>query len=416
MNFRRLCTTASIAVAIAALGMCGMAISAQQGGAPAAAPAAPTPTPNSTASGPTLPLWAYPVNAGRGGGRGAGGGAGRGNGGPGGGAPGAGGATGATAGGPAGGAGGSGAGPGGPGGAAGGPGGGGAGAGRGPGRAGPDNVTQEHVPDSTQGFTAAYIANLYSVPDWFPDSHPALPDIVAHGNQQSGVQACGYCHLPNGQGRPENESVAGLPAGYILQELADFKNGLRKSSEPRMGSVGLMVRIGTNISEDDAKAAAAYFSSVKLQPWIRVVETDTVPATRPNGGMLNVVEGGANEPIGERVIEVPENLELTELRDSRSGFVAYVPKGSIAKGKELVTMGGNNKTIRCTICHGTDLKGIGNVPGIAGRSPSQMTRQIIDLQTGARNGPWGQLMKEPVRQLTNDDIVNIVSYLASLQP
>lgn len=277
-------------------------------------------------------------------------------------------------------------------------------------------MTQEHVPDSTQGFTAAYIANLFSVPDWFPDSHPAMPDVVAHGNQQSMVQACGYCHLPNGQGRPENESVGGLPAGYILQELSDFKNGLRKSSEPRMGSVGLMVRIGTNISDDDAKAAAAYFSSVKLQPWIRVVETDTVPVTRANGGMLNVVEGGGNEAIGERVIEVPENLELTELRDSKSGFVAYVPKGSIAKGKELVTTGGNGRTIRCTICHGADLHGMGNVPNIAGRSPSQMTREIIDFQTGSRNGPWGQLMKEPVRQLTNDDIANIVSYLASLQP
>jgi cytochrome c553 len=176
------------------------------------------------------------------------------------------------------------------------------------------------------------------------------------------------------------------------------------------------VRSGKNISDDDAKAAAAYFSSIKPGPWIRVVETDTVPATRPNGGMLNVVDGGGNEPIGERVIEVPENLERTELRDSTSGFVAYVPKGSIAKGKELVTTGGNGKTIRCTICHGPELKGIGNVPSIAGRSPSQMTRQIIDFQKGSRNGPWGQLMKEPVRQLTNDDIVNIVSYLASLQP
>jgi cytochrome c553 len=272
------------------------------------------------------------------------------------------------------------------------------------------------VPNSTQGFTATYIADLFTVPDWFPDSHPALPDIVSHGNRQAGVQACGYCHLPNGQGRPENESVAGLPAGYILQELSDFKNDLRKSSEPRMGSVALMVRIAKGVNDDDARAAAGYFSSIKLKPWIRVVETDTVPVTRPNGGMLNVVENGGKEPIGERVIEVPEDLELTELRDSMSGFVAYVPTGSLARGKDLVMTGGNGKTIRCTICHGPDLKGLGNVPSIAGRSPSQMTRQIIDIQTGSRNGPYAQLMKEPVRQLNNDDIVAIVSYLASLQP
>ena len=375
MNLRRLGFVASVVVAVAAMGMLGVAIAQDQGGA----------TPSDAPGGRVLPIWAYPVNAGRGpgGGRGFGGGGNRGAG-----APGAPGAPGGTPG----------------------------GAGRGPGRAPLDNVTQEHVPGSTQGYTAAYIADLYSVPDWFPDTHPAMPDVVAHGDRADNVMACGYCHLPNGQGRPENESVAGLPAGYILQQISDFKNDLRKSSEPRMGSVALMVRIAKGLNDDEEKAAAAYFSSIKYQPWIRVVETDTVPVTRPNGGMLNVVEDGGTEPIGERVIEVPENLELTELRDSKSGFVAYVPKGSIERGKQLVTTGGDGKTIRCTICHGPDLKGLGNVPSIVGRSPSQMTRQIIDIQTGARNGPYTQLMKEPVRQLDNQDIVDIVSYLASLQP
>ncbi|HEY6467457.1 MAG TPA: c-type cytochrome [Candidatus Acidoferrales bacterium] len=379
MNLRHLCWTASAAVAIAAVGMLGVATAQDQGGA--------------SSSTPSLPIWAYPVNAGRGGP----GGGGRGNRGPGAvGAPGGPNGAAPNAGAPAGAAAG--------------------GAGRGPGRAPLDNVTQEHVPGSTQGYTAAYVADLFSVPDWFPDTHPTMPDVVAHGDRANNVMACGYCHLPNGQGRPENESVAGLPDGYILQQLSDFKNGLRKSSEPRMGSVALMVRIAKGLSEDEAKAAAAYFSSIKLQPWIRVVETDTVPVTRPNGGMLNVVENGGTEPIGDRVIEVPENLEQTELRNSKSGFVAYVPKGSLARGKELVMTGGNGKTIRCTICHGPDLKGLGNVPSIAGRSPSQMTRQIIDIQNAARNGPYTQLMKEPVRQLDNKDIVDIVSYLASLQP
>jgi len=274
----------------------------------------------------------------------------------------------------------------------------------------------KHVPGSTQGFTATYIADLFSVPDWFPDSHPAMPDVVAHGNRTTSTQACGYCHLPNGQGRPENESIVGLPAGYILQELADFKNDLRKSSEPRMGSVGFMVRIAKSVSDEDAKAAAAYFASIKPKPWIRVVEADTVPVARPMGGMLVKAEGEATEPIGERVIELSEDQDRTELRDSTSGFVAYAPKGSLQKGKDLVTTGGNGKTIRCTICHGPDLKGLGNVPSIAGRSPSQMARQLIDIQTGARNGPYDQLMKEPVRQLNSGDIVAIVAYLASLQP
>jgi cytochrome c553 len=279
----------------------------------------------------------------------------------------------------------------------------------------PDDGSVKHVPGSTIGFTAAQIHNLFSVPDWFPDSHPPPPPVILEGRKPT-VRACGYCHLPNGQGRPENESVAGLPAGYIVQQMADFKDGLRKSSEPRMGSVNLMVQIAKAANDEEVQAAAGYFSSIKLKPWIRVVETNTVPKTRIAGGMLIVTEGGETEPIGQRIIEVPENLERTELRDSTSGFIAYVPTGSLQKGADLVMTGGAGKTIRCTLCHGAALKGMGNVPSISGRSPSQMTRQIIDIQTGARNGPWTQLMKETVSKLTNDDIVAITGYLASRTP
>ena len=279
----------------------------------------------------------------------------------------------------------------------------------------PDDGSVKHVPGSNVGLTAAQIHNLFLVPDWFPDSHPPPPEVVSQGRKPT-VRACGYCHLPNGQGRPENESVAGLPAGYIVGQMADFKNGLRKSSEPRMGSVKLMVEIGKAATDDEVKAAAEYFSSIKLKPWIRVVETDKVPVTKIAGGMLVLAKEGGTEPIGERVIEVPEDLERTELRDSTSGFVAYVPTGTLKRGQELVMTGGNGKTIRCTLCHGAGLKGLGNVPSISGRSPSQMTRQLIDIQTGARNGPWTQLMKETVSKLTNDDIVAITGYLASRTP
>jgi len=273
----------------------------------------------------------------------------------------------------------------------------------------------KHVPGSPAGFTAEQIRDLFQVPDWFPGSHPLMPSVVSQGRKPA-VRACGYCHLPNGQGRPENESVAGLPAGYIVQQMADFKSGLRKSSEPKMPSVAGMVLIGKAATDDEVREAAAYFSSFHLKPWIRVVETDRVPATLIKGGMLILKEGGKTEPIGQRVIEVPEDLERTELRDSSSGFVAYVPKGSLKRGADLVMTGASGTTLRCTICHGGDLKGIGNVPSIAGRSPSQMARQIIDIKNGARNGPWTQLMKETVSKLTDGDIVAITGYLASRTP
>ena len=242
-----------------------------------------------------------------------------------------------------------------------------------------------------------------------------MPEVVSNG-RKPGVFACGHCHLPNGQGRPENESVAGLPTAYIVQQMADFKNGLRKSSDPGMLSVTNMVLLSKSVTGDDVKAAADYFSSIKLKPWIRVIEVENVPRTRIAGGMLVLADGGGTEPIGERVIEVPENLERTELRDPTSGFIAYVPKGSLEKGKLLVTAGGNGTTMQCTMCHGQNLQGMGNVPSIAGRSPSQMTRQIIDFQTGARNGSLAPLMKGVVTKLTIEDIVAITGYLASQAP
>jgi cytochrome c553 len=273
----------------------------------------------------------------------------------------------------------------------------------------------EHLPGSNASYTKAEIGNIFVVPDWYPDAHPPMPEVVAHGRKPD-VYSCGHCHLPNGQGRPENASVAGLPAAYIVQQMADFKNGLRKGSDPDMLSVTNMVKLAKSASEEDVKAAAAYFSSIPLKPWIRVVEVEQVPKTKPAGGMMVVIDGGGAEPIGDRVIEVSENLERTELRDPTSGFIAYVPKGSLEKGKHLVTTGNNGTTMACTMCHGANLRGTGNIPSIAGRSPGQMTRQIIDFQNGNRNGPMAPMMKGVVANLTIADIVAITGYLASQAP
>ena len=278
----------------------------------------------------------------------------------------------------------------------------------------PDDGTAKHVPDSTAAFTLKEIKDLYNVPDWHPDNHPPMPDVVAHG-PRPGVFACGFCHLPNGLGRPENSSLAGLPAAYIAQQVADFKSGARKSSEPASLPVNLMIALAKGATEAEVQTAAEYFSTLKPKPWIRVVESDNVPKTHVAGWMLVASEPAATEPIGQRIIEMPENLERTELRDSASGFVAYVPVGSIEKGKQLATTGGG-KTTPCSICHGADLKGLGPVPALAGRSPSYIVRQLYDMQHGARNGQWTELMKGVVAHLTEEDLVSLAAYTASMAP
>jgi cytochrome c553 len=278
----------------------------------------------------------------------------------------------------------------------------------------PDNGTLQHVPDSATGFTLTQLRDLFNVPDWYPDDHPPMPDPVAHGRPPN-TFACGFCHLPNGLGRPENASLAGLPAEYIVQQVANFRNGSRKSSVSSLPPT-LMIATANGVSEAEVKAAAAYFSSLKPRPWIKVVEAATVLKTRVLGFMLVPDGSGDSEPIGNRVIEMPEDVARTELRDSRSGFIAYAPPGSLAQGEALVTTGGSGKTVPCGICHGTDLKGLGPVPALAGRSPSYLFRQLYDIQHGTRAGSWTALMQPVVARLSEEEMVAIVAYAASRAP
>jgi len=280
--------------------------------------------------------------------------------------------------------------------------------------AAPD-TSVKHLPGSTGEFTRAQISNAFGPADWYPGDHPKMPDVVAHGRMPD-VRACSLCHYPNGKGRPENAGVAGFSTSYFIQQMEDFRNGNRKSAEPRKANTNVMIAIAKGMTPDEIKQAAEYFGSMKWTPWIKVMETKMVPKTRIAGGMFLTLEGEEKEPLGARIIETPVNAEGTEiLRDARSGFIAYVPMGSIKKGEALVASA-NSKTTQCGLCHGADLKGLGPVPGIAGRSPSYLVRQLYDMQQGARKGTWTELMKPVVSKLTNEDMLNIAAYTASRTP
>jgi cytochrome c553 len=170
-----------------------------------------------------------------------------------------------------------------------------------------------------------------------------------------------------------------------------------------------MIQDAKAATDDEIKSAAAYFSSFPFKKWIRVVEAKDAPKSRIAGSM-HVPTNDGTEPLGARIIELPEDLARTELRDAASGFVAYVPPGSIARGASLV------KSMNCGTCHGADLKGLGPVPPLAGRSPSYTVRQLFDLQTGVRKGPWSALMKASVEKLTLDDMIAIAAFTASREP
>src|SRR5579859_6373688 len=199
----------------------------------------------------------------------------------------------------------------------------------------PDDGSPLQVPDSDAHFTLTQIRDLNFCPDWHVDDHPPMPEIVARGRKPA-VLACGSCHRADGSGGPENARLAGLPAAYIAQQVADFKSGARKTSVPGRNPER-MVEIAQAITPEEINAAADYFSALTPRSAIRVVEAVNAPKTRVVDWHLALASTSGEEPLGRRIIEVPENLEQFERRDGRSRWIAYVPPGSVQRGQQLVT-------------------------------------------------------------------------------
>ena len=278
-----------------------------------------------------------------------------------------------------------------------------------------DDGTARRVPNSTIALTLTEVGDRFRAPDWHPDEHVPMPDIVAHGRKPD-IVACGFCHRANGSGGIENSNIAGLPEAYFIQQMADFKSGARKSSVQNRVPTERKARLALQVSETEIVAAAAYFAAIPTRSTVMIVETDMVPKSYVSAWHLAASASGEKEPIGKRIIEVPENLEHYESRDSRARFVAYVPTGSIKKGERLAKTGGDGKTVQCSICHGPDLRGSGPIPGISGRSPSYVVRQLYDFKHGSRAGPSSPMMKQSVEKLSTDDMIVLAAYVANLAP
>jgi cytochrome c553 len=264
------------------------------------------------------------------------------------------------------------------------------------------------IPGSTKKYTKKEIDDLSNPPDWFPDSHPPAPPVVTKG--QGGVLACGACHLMNGQGHPESADLVGLSKEYIIRTMKDFKTGVRV--EPlRMNA------IAKAMTDQEIEQSAEYFSKLKPIAFTKVAESSMVPKTFIGAGRMRfVLQGGGNEPLGNRIITLPQDQARATRRDPNSGFVAHVPVGSIKRGEAIVKTGAAGRTVACTVCHGDTLQGIGNVPRLAGRHPIYLARQLYQFKDNRRATGDAELMKKPVAQLTDDDIIAISAYLGSMNP
>ena len=281
------------------------------------------------------------------------------------------------------------------------------------------------VKGSSASFSKVDMRDGGNVADWFPGDHPPMTRVMKRGPASLGAASwgCAFCHLPTGRGRPENAPVAGQTAAYILRQLEDFRDNARTSADPRKPNTPIMAGLAKAMNSAEMREAADYFAAAKWSPWTKVVETDLVPKTKIEGNLFRATESERTEPIAGRIIEVPEDPDQSEgLRNPRSGFIAYVPVGSIKKGETLVTTGSTSgadgklvpgRTVACIACHGADLMGLADMPGIAGRSPSYLVRQLYDMQQGTRKGKMSALMQPVAAHLTADDMVAIAAFVAS---
>ena len=273
----------------------------------------------------------------------------------------------------------------------------------------PATSEPRHLAGSPKTYTPEQIEDLANPPDWYPEDHGPLPAVIGHGTPPNAL-ACGSCHLQSGHGHPESADLAGMPAEYIVRQMAYFKSGVRQ--EPAR-----MNAIAKAVSDADARQAAEWFAAMKPGGWIKVVEADTVPKSYVSvkGRMRLPLPSGGTEPLGKRIVELPDDPTRATARDAHSGFTAYVPKGSIARGAALASSG-IGKTVSCFVCHGDGLKGLGDVPHIAGLHPIYIVRQLSNIQTGASAGSATALMKRVVANLTEDDMIALAAYASSLAP
>lgn len=253
--------------------------------------------------------------------------------------------------------------------------------------------------------------DMSGVVDWYPGDHPPAPNAVLHG--AGNANACAFCHMPNGVGRPENASLAGLDADYIRRAVHAYASGTRESSDPAFLATQLMRKTASAVSDADLDAAADYYSRLPRHAFGRVVETATIPEPVGDAMVWRPAPSGKSVPLGERLIEMPDDFGRFEARDSRVGYTAYVPPGAIAKGGQLVTGMASGGPPACAACHGPDYNGTSIAPPLAGRSPTYIARQLVNYRSGARHGDQAAAMHAVSAHLTDGDVIALAAYLAS---
>lgn len=263
-------------------------------------------------------------------------------------------------------------------------------------------------------YTRAQLNDPFNAPDWFPQAHISMPDVVVHGRKPD-VYACALCHMPTGQGRPENAALAGLSATYIAHQLEEMRGGARKGVGPESYKpISNMTKIAAHLTDAEITAAAEYFSKQSLHERVQIKETNRMPCAKPALWIYVEQQKCEDIELGTRIIEIAPDVNRHELRDETMAYIAFVPVGSIERGRTLTHRA--DPTRACATCHGEDLRGTDLAPPLAGRSPTYLLRQLVAFQFHTRQGERAVLMQPVTANMSMKDMIAAAAYAASLTP
>ena len=190
----------------------------------------------------------------------------------------------------------------------------------------------------------------------------ALPTARAAPFEDSMAQrmlACTGCHGAQGRRAPDGyyPRIAGKPAGYLLHQLQNFRDG-RRNYAP-------MARLLATLDDRFLKEIAAHFAALDL------------PYAPPAPGLT----------------EAPR----------------------LAQGERLVHQGDPSRQLpACTACHGAALTGVAPaVPGLLGLPRHYLNSQLGAWRDGSRQAHGPDCMADLARRLSHEEINSVAQWLAS---
>ena len=188
---------------------------------------------------------------------------------------------------------------------------------------------------------------------------PANPPIAVPDTIAQRLQPCGACHGKDGRATDHGffPRIAGKPAGYLYNQLDNFRAGRRANST--------MTYLVEQMSDDYLHEIAGYFASLDL------------PYPPPQ------TEGA--------------------------------PTDALAQGEALVRRGAPERGIpACVQCHGAAMTGVAPaVPGLLGLPRAYLVEQFGAWRTGQRKALAPDCMARIATSLSTADIGVVATWLSS---